>query len=192
MPPVRPLLRPRGLELYALVAAVAANTDLVTIFGVNTFVPDDMRLIPFVLGAQQVKGEVIPRGGTVQAQRQLYWRTDTRGRTAYLDGQEWPCFSDSQVLIPAGAHTVSTRPQPEKAESNALRVESISGKLLGAELTGKRVTITYESRGRCYVTLNRQPTTVLCDGSPGLGRLLSDGRQVCLMLPPGKHTVVME
>jgi len=192
MPPVHPLLRPRGLELYALVAAVAANTDLVTIFGVDTFVPDDMRLIPFVLGAQQVIGEVIPRCGTVQAQRQLYWRTDTRGRTAYLDGQKWPCLSDSQVLIPAGAHTVSTRPQPENAESNALRIESINGKVLGAERDDEQVTLTYESRGRCYVTLSRKPTTLLCDGAPYLGEFLSNGKHVCLVLPPGKHTVVME
>ena len=52
-----------------------------------------------------------------------------------------------------------------------LRVESISGKVLGAERSGKRVTLTYESRGRCYVTLNRKPTTVLCDGAPDLGKV---------------------
>ena len=130
-PSGRPLDKPRGLELYELVAAVAANMDLVTLYGYSTFMPEDMRLVPFVLGAQQVKGEVTA-GGAVQAKRQLYWRTDTRGGTAYLDGQEWPFVSDSQVLIPAGAHTVSTRPQPENAESNPLRIESINGKIFEA------------------------------------------------------------
>lgn len=190
-PPVRPLPKPQGLELYAWLAAAAANTDLVTLYGVGTFLPEDMRLVPFVLGAQCVRGEVAD-GLPLQAQRQLYWRTDTRGRTAYLDGQEWPCFSDSDVLIPAGAHTVSTRPQAANTDANALRIESVNGNVLGAERAGKLLRFTYESRGRCYVTLNRKPTTVLCDGTPGLGNLLSDGEHVCLVLPHGKHTVEME
>ena len=96
------------------------------------------------------------------------------------------------MLIPAGAHTVTTRPQPEKAESNPLRIESINGRLLKARRDDKQVTLTYESRGRCYVTLNRKPATLLCDGAPYLGEFLSNGKHVCLVPPQGKHTVVME
>jgi hypothetical protein len=191
VPPGRPLNKPRGLELYELVANVAASVDLLTLFGFSTLSPDDMRLVPFVLGGQQMTSEV-GDGGTVQAQRQLYWRTDTRGRTAYLDGQEWPCLSDSQVLVPAGAHSVSTRPQTDSAAPGALRIESITGTILGAERAGQRVTLTYESRGRCYVKLNRKPATVLCDGASGLDKVLSDGEHVCLVLPQGKHRVEME
>jgi hypothetical protein len=191
VPPGRPLNKPRGLELYELVANVAANVDLLTLFGFSTLSPDDMRLVPFVLGAQQMTGEATD-GAAVQAERQLYWRTDTRGRTAYLDGREWPCLSDSQVLIPAGAHSVSTRPQAESAGPSTLRIESITGTILGAERAGQRVILTYESRGRCYVTLNRQPTVVLCDGAPGPVKVLSDGVHVCLVLPQGKHRVEME
>jgi hypothetical protein len=191
VPPGRPLNKPRGLELYELLANVAANVDLVTLYGFSTLSADDMRLVPFVLGTQQVSGEV-SEGVAVQTQRQLYWRTDTRGRTAYLDGREWPCLSDSQVLLPAGVHTVSTRLRAEDADPNALRVESISDKILGAARIGKQVTLTYESRGRCYATLSRKPTTLLCDGTPGLCMILSDGRQVCLVLPQGKHSIEMD
>jgi hypothetical protein len=191
VPPGRPLNKPRGLELYELVANVAANVDLLTLFGFSTLSPDDMRLVPFVLGAQQMTSEAAD-GAAVQAQRQLYWRTDTRGRTAYLDGQEWPCLSDSQVLIPPGAHSASTRAQAASAGPNALRIESITGTILGAERAGQRVTLTYESRGRCYVTLNRKPATVLCDGASGLDKVLSNGGHVCLVLPQGKHTVEID
>lgn len=191
VPPGRPLNKPRGLELYELVANVAANVDLLTLFGFSTLPADDMRLVPFVLGAQQMTSEA-GDGTPVQAQRQLYWRTDTRGRTAYLDGREWPGLSDSKVLIPAGAHSVSTRPQAAGAGPSALRIESITGTILGAERAGKRVTFTYESRGRCYVTLNRQPAMVLCDGASGLGKILSNGGPVCLVLPQGKHSVEIE
>ncbi|MBZ5669130.1 MAG: hypothetical protein LAO04_05315 [Acidobacteriia bacterium] len=191
VPPGRPLNKPRGLELYELVANVAANVDLLTLFGFSTLPADDMRLVPFVLGAQQMTSEA-GDGTPVQVQRQLYWRTDTRGRTAYLDGREWPGLSDSKVLIPAGAHSVSTRPQAAGAGPSALRIESITGTILGAERAGKRVTFTYESRGRCYVTLNRQPAMVLCDGASGLGKILSNGGHVCLVLPQGKHSVEIE
>lgn len=191
MPPGRPLDKPRGLELYALVSTVAAHVDLLTLYAFSTLSPDDMRLVPFVLGTQQFAGE-IGESGAVEAQRQLFWRTDARGRTAYLDGREWPCWSDTQVLIPAGAHSVSTRPRAENAGPEALRIESINGTILAAERAGQRVTLTYESRGRCYVTLNRQPTTVLCDGASGLGKVISDGQHVCLELPQGKHTVEVE
>jgi hypothetical protein len=111
---------------------------------------------------------------------------------AYLDGREWPCFSDFQVLIPVGAHTVYTRPQAENTDSNTLRIESVSGTVLGAEWRGKRVILNYESRGRCYVTLNRPPATVRCDGASGLGKVLSNGPKLCLVLPQGKHTVELE
>jgi len=190
-PPGRPLNKPRGLELYELVANVAANVDLITLYAFSTFSPDDMRLVPFVLGAQQLTGES-PEEGTVLAQRQLIWRTDTRGRTVYLDGQEWPCRSESQVLIPAGTHQVLTRPQAETSGESALRIEGLNGTILGAEQAGSRVRFAYESRGRCYVTLNRAPATVLCDGAPGVGKILSNDGRVCLVLPQGKHTVELD
>jgi hypothetical protein len=191
IPPGRPLNKPRGLELYELVANVAANVDLITLYAFSTFSPDDMRLVPFVLGGQQMSVGLLEEG-TVSAQRQLLWRTDARGRTAYLDGQEWPCRSDSQVLIPAGTHTVLTRPQTESAGQSALHIESLNGTILGAERSGQRVRLTYESRGRCYVTLNRTPAIVLCDGAPSVGKILSNDAHVCLVLPQGKHSVEIE
>jgi hypothetical protein len=191
MPPGRPLNKPRGLELYELLANVAASVDLITLYAFATFSADDMRLVPFVLGAQQFTGDA-PEEGTVRAQRQLIWQTDARGRSVYLDGQEWPCQSNSQVLIPAGAHTVLTRPQTDGAGQSALRIEGINGTILGAERSGQRVRLSYESRGRCYVTLNRTPAKLLCDGAPGVGKVLSNGGRVCLVLPQGKHTVELE
>jgi len=191
IPPGRPLNKPRGLELYELVANVAKNVDLITLYAFSTFSPDDMRLVPFVLGAEQMASGP-PDEGTILARRQLLWRTDALGKTVYLDGQEWPCRSDSQVLIPAGTHRVSTRPQADDAGQSPLRIESLNGTILGAEQSGQHVRFTYESRGRCYVTLNRAPATVLCDGAPGVAKVLSDGGRVCLVLPQGKHTVELE
>jgi hypothetical protein len=191
IPAGRPLTKPRGLEFYELVANVASSVDLITLYAFSTFSPDDMRLVPFVLGAQQLNGGKAEEG-TVSAQRQLYWQTDTRGRTVYLDGREWPCRSDSQVLIPSGVHKVQARPQAGSAGQETLNIESINGTILGAERSGPRVSLTYESRGRCLVTLNRRPTTALCDGAPGVGEVLENGGRVGLVLPQGKHTVVME
>jgi len=189
-PPGRPLNTPRGQELYELLANVAPHVDLITLYAFATLSPDDMRLVPFVLGAQQISLPM--EEGTVRAQRELFWQTDTRGRTVYLDGREWPCRSDSQVMIPAGVHKVSTSPQAGSVGQSALRIESVSGTILAAEQSGRRATLTYESRGRCYVTLNRTPTTVLCDGAPGLEKTLSNSGRVCLVLPQGKHSIEME
>jgi hypothetical protein len=190
-PPGRPLNRPRGLELYELLANVAANVDLITLYAYSTFSADDMRLVPSVLAAQQMTPDST-EDGAVTAQRQLFWRTDTRGRAVYLDGQEWPCRSDSQVLIPAGVHKVTTSPQALDARQGALRIEGISGTILGAKQAGQHITLTYESRGRCYVTMNRVPAKVLCDGVPGVGKVLNSGGNVCLVLPEGKHRVELE
>jgi hypothetical protein len=190
-PPGRPLTRPRGLELYELLANVAANVDLITLYAYSTFSADDMRLVPSVLAAQQMTPEST-KDDAVAAQRQLFWRTDTRGRTVYLDGQEWPCRSDTQVLIPAGVHKVSTRPQTGEAGPGTLRIENINGTILGAKQMGQHITLNYESRGRCYVTMNRAPAKVLCDGVPGAEKVLSDHGNVCLVLPQGKHTVELE
>jgi hypothetical protein len=191
MPPGRPLDKPRGLELYELIANVAAHVDLITLYAFSTLPPDDMPLVPLILGAKQMtKGTM--EDGAVAAQRPIYWQTDTRGRTVYLDGQEWPCQADSQVLIPAGAHRVLTRPETPGAGQNTLRIEGVNGTILGAKRSGARITLTYESRGRCYVTLNRAPATVLCDGAPGVAKVLSNGVRACLVLPEGRHTVELE
>jgi hypothetical protein len=188
MPPGRPLNKPRGLELYELLANVAAHVDLITMYAYSTFSPDDMRLVPFVLGAKEMTGEFSEQG-RVLARRQLLWQTDTRGRAVYLDGREWPCWSDSQVLIPAGAHCVSTRPQAVSAGQNAVHIDSVYGTVLAAERSGRQVRLTYEARGRCYVTLDQTPATVLCDGAAEACKVLKDGSHACLVLPAGKHTV---
>ncbi len=82
-PSGRPLIRPRGLELYELLANVASQVDLVTLYAYSTFSADDMRLVPAVLAAQQA---TIAHDGQITATRQVYWRTDTRGRAIDLDG----------------------------------------------------------------------------------------------------------
>jgi hypothetical protein len=191
IPPGRPLNKPRGLELYELLSNVAANVDLITLYAYSTFSPDDMRLVPFVLGAREMTGGPAA-DGTITAQRQLIWHTNTRGRSVYLDGQEWPCRSDSQVLIPGGVHRVLTRPGTGSANPSELRVEGVNGTVLGAKWSGSRLSLSYESRGRCFVMLNRQPNTVLCDGASGGGEVLNKGGRVCLVLPQGKHTVELD
>ena len=77
-PPGRPLNKPRGLELYELLANVAANVDLITLYAYSTFSPDDMRLVPFVLGAQQIDRGIDGRRNGHGAAPTL-WQTDTRG-----------------------------------------------------------------------------------------------------------------
>ena len=191
IPPGKPLNRPRGLELYELLANVAANVDLITLYAYSTFSPDDMRLVPYVLGAQQMASG--PREeGTVHALHQLIWRTDTRERTVYLDGREWPCWSESNVVIPAGEHSVSTRPASGNTNQNDLRIENVNGTILDAGREGKVVSLTYQSRGRCFVLLNRKPVKVLCDNTPGVAQILSDGKRVCLVLPQGRHRIALE
>jgi hypothetical protein len=175
------------LEFYELVANVAAHVDTVTLYAYATLSADDMRLIPFVLGAQQMRAS--PEEGTIDAERQLIWQTDVHGRTVYIDGQEWPCRSDSEVLIPAGHHGISTRLDDEHGRAEKLQVESINGTLLVSEQSDEGIKLTYESRGRCYVVLNRRPAEVLCDGAAEVGQILSSGERVCVVLPQGKHTV---
>ena len=191
IPPGRPLNRPRGLELYELLANVAAHVDMVTLYAFSTFSADDMRLVPAVIGAQQLIGGPSDNGA-VQCRRQVVWQADTRGKTVDLDGREWPCQSDAQVVIPAGKHLVSMRPQADSAGPAKLRVESINGAVLAAEQHGQGVTLSYESRGRCYVTLNRLPSHVLCDGAEGRAGLLSDHGHFCEVLPQGKHSIDMQ
>lgn len=190
-PPGRPLNRPRGLELYELAANVAEQVDLITLYAFSTFSADDMRLLPFVLGAHEMVGEPGEQG-RISARHQLIWKTDTRGQTVYLDGREWPCRSDSQVVIPAGEHSVSLRPGATSSNGGALEIEGINGRILQAVQWGDGLRFIYESRGRCYVTLNRKPSRVACDGTSNGTEVLAEGGIVCLELPQGKHTVEVE
>jgi hypothetical protein len=190
-PPGRPLNKPRGLELYELLANIAPYVDLITMYAYSTFSLDDMRLVPFVLGAKEM-ADGASEPGKIVAQRQLLWKTETIGRTVYLDGKEWPCRSDSQVLISAGEHSISIRPQAGSSTQDALRIESMSATILASEQSGQHVRLTYQARGRCYARLNRRPAAVVCDGAAGAGIILTDGNNVCVVLPQGEHTVDFE
>ncbi len=187
-PPGRPLNKPRGLELYELAANVAENVDLITLYAFSTFSADDMRLLPFVLGAHEMVGEP-GEDGKIVARHQLIWKTPARGQTVYVDGREWPCRSDSEVVIPEGEHTISMRPGTASSTGSAMNIEGINGGILQAERSGDGLRFTYQSRGRCYVTLSRRPSIVRCDGAPAGTAPLNNGNYVCLELPQGKHTV---
>ncbi len=187
--PTSPLNRPRGLELYELLSNVASQVDLVTLYAYSTFSADDMRLVPFVLAAQQ---STIGQEGKVTAKRQVYWRADTRGQTVYLDGHLWPCRSDAQVLIPAGVHKVELRRESTETGHDPLQIENVNGTVLDAKQSGERVSLNYESRGRCYVTLNRAPKSVQCDGAHAAAGVLTQGGIVCLVFPQGKHHIDLE
>ena len=188
MPPGRPLNRPRGMEFYELLANVASNVDLVTLYAYSTFTADDMRLAPYVLAAPQITSE-FTRDGVVTAARQIYWQTDTLGRRVLLDGRDWPCHSDAAVLIPAGVHRVATQAAFDGGAPSGLRIEGVNGTVLEAGDHDGRVTLRYESRWRCYVILNRAPAAVLCDGKSDAAHVLIEAGRVCVVLPEGKHAV---
>jgi hypothetical protein len=184
----RPLPRPRGLELYAILTNAASDADFVTLYGYATLSSDDMRLAPAVLAAQQGS---VQDDGRVAAKRQIYWRTNTRGLSIYLDGALWPCYSDDQVLIPAGVHSVSVRPESAGA-ADGLNIEYISGVVVQASRVGNAVSLTYQSRGRCYVVVNREPFAILVDRAKNVAKVVAGNGSICIVLPQGTHQVDLE
>lgn len=189
---VYPTTKQRGLELYQLLDSAGLYTDKVILYGSTTLEPSDMAFAPYAQ-TQDISVEETANGHiTFNSAKQFLWETWTGDKRYYLDGKEWPCFSAGSVIIPAGRHTIRSLRRLKKYGKSSLRLEDINGKIMNATVHGKGFALEYESRERCFVTLNRSFRSLKVDGSAFKARRMKNGSKTVLILPEGRHTIRLE
>ncbi|MGH9658020.1 MAG: hypothetical protein ACRD96_05710 [Bryobacteraceae bacterium] len=179
---VYPTKQQTGAELFQLVRLASQSFGRVALYFESSILPPDLALLP--AAAATVRS--IERSGTrwiVDAARPvgLNWQGP-----ALVDGRSWPVISGSVVWLPAGRHTVE-----HGGAATPLRIVDFNGELESAEVTADGVRLRYQSGSRAIAIVERRPAMVEIDGVPARAEALESGRNWAVLLPRGRHGVVM-
>jgi len=108
----------------------------------------------------------------------------------YLDGHAWPAVSRDGVVIPTGAHSIST----ERSWWHFLDTDEFQARILTctanlaearADTTG--LTFQYQSPGRAVFVFDQQPNDILVDGNPAELPMERNGAEWAVVFPSGNH-----
>ena len=167
--------------MFELVHVASAAFSRVAVYFENSISPSDMKLLPAAAVAPK-NVERTASGVSVDCPPGLGLRWDG---PVSVDGAPWPIHNRDTVWLPVGKHLV----QPGASEV-PVRVLGFNGTLLQARWTGFTVELEYESESRAAALIEEAPAGAWVDGKAAL--ILSAGDHTTLLLPRGRHKVVID
>jgi hypothetical protein len=170
---VYPTKKQTGVELFELVHEAALSFDRVALYFENSLERQDLALLPVAAS----RAGVVTQQGSLKVNTPETVRIAWRGPAA-VDGAAWPLQNATQVLVPAGEHTITrANSEPE------VRLSDFNGEVRSAVLSPGVAEIAYTSRSRAIAVLDTPISEIEVDGVPRA--TARDG--VAVMLPAGKH-----
>ena len=179
-----------GTELALTLLSAASASGRVAVYSEQTVSPQDWDLIQMVLS----RPTSVSGGRTsmdVNATTSLVL-TPADDPLYYVDGHLWPAVSQEGVLMPTGAHSIST----ERSWWHFLdtpgfqaRILSCTADLAEAEADTTGLTFRYRSAGRAVFVFDQQPNDILVDGSAATLPTERNGRDWAVVFPEGEHNV---
>jgi hypothetical protein len=188
---VYPTRKQRGLELLQLINAASQSTDRVILYGLSTLEPSDMYFARYSHGQDVVVEQQDDGSIKVKSNRKFFWKTAARNVQYYVDGIKWPCAADDGIMVPAGEHSIHSRPISRKEYESQLRIEDMNGEILSATWNPQGLTLDYTSMERLYLTLNHGSASLKLDGRNFHVAPRKVGKKVVLVLPQGRHQVLL-
>jgi len=178
---VYPTKQQVGVELFELVHTASGAFSRVAVYFENSISPSDLRLVPAAAVAP-LSEEHTANGVLVDCPAGLGLRWDG---PVSVDGAPWPFHNRETVWMPVGRHLA----EPGGAEV-PVRILGFNGTLLQARWTGVAVEFEYQSDSRAAALLEEPPAGAWVDGKKPL--ILAAGSHTTLLLPRGRHKVVIE
>lgn len=180
-----------GTEFARLLLAASTPTGRAAVYSEASVMSQDWELAAAVLASgSRLSRE---RGGwRIDSPFAVAVRVPTDHTRFYLDGRPWPVFESGSVLVPAGSHLLKfSRPFAWLLDFDQLdlRMRSISGELIAADVTSRGMTFEYDSPGRCIVVFNKQPHRIRVDGRNWTFPPLYARGEWSVVLPSGRHAV---
>jgi hypothetical protein len=107
----------------------------------------------------------------------------------WLDGHSWPCQGPEGLIVPAGTHLVSSRPEGPNSDSTSgdLRLMFLSDELLACRTFESMIEFTYRSPARCLLGFSIRPSRILVDGVPAKITVLQGDKLFVVVAPSGEH-----
>lgn len=184
---VYPLSKQRGLELYELVHNASIYTSNVALYGFSTLENSDMNLVKYTYEKDVNINEKGENEFTTSADSKFSLSVDTKNKEYYIDGHLWNCFNNNGIIIPKGTHTIKVK---EKSNSYDVELKDISGEILDSSVSENKFYVKYSSAGRCYITLNKKPSSIKVNGKDYNASILSKGNEYVVVLPQGENEEV--
>jgi uncharacterized protein YdaL len=180
-----------GIELAQTLVAARRACGRAAIYGEGTIPFQDLEVLSRVLAHDaHVQGRT--GSWTVEADEALLVNAPGPWQRHRVDGRVWPGWGEGSVLIPAGAHRITTsasRFQLVDRSALDIRLLRFSGDLETLTPTGEGFALSYDSRQRALALLNREPHAVRVDGQPYALQPVGYFGQWSIRLPSGRHTL---
>jgi hypothetical protein len=154
---VYPTKKQTGLELFELVHMAAGSFPRIALYFENSILKTDLPLLS-AASAVVTRFERTASGLIVDSP---YGFLASWNGGALVDGKPWPGLSESEILLPAGQHTVSLAPRGQVSH-----LVGFNGNLKLVESTGKGLEIHYSSSSRALATVDCEVAEVSVDGAP--------------------------
>jgi len=179
---VYPTKQQTGSELFQLVHLAAGAFPRVALYFENSILTPDLKFLP--AAASSVTG-VEKIGSLLRIESRNGAGVAWVG-AAKVDGKPWPITDGATVWLPAGLHTI----EPSRAIATP-HILDFNGDLQSAALIEGGIAINYANSSRAIAVLERRPMSMDLDGSKTEPELLASGPNWALLLPRGKHSVII-
>jgi hypothetical protein len=176
---VYPTKKQTGVELFELVHQAAESFHRVAIYFENSLERQDLPLLPAAASSAKLSAPA-PDELIVDSPQpvRIRWRGP-----AEIDGAVWPVHTDSEVVVPAGHHKLSTgfaEPPVDIVDFNADIQRVIAEK--------DAIDISYTSCSRAIAILGCAVSAIEVDGTPFKK---PDDAGTALLLPAGEHILTL-
>jgi hypothetical protein len=179
-----------GTELALTILSAASVSGRAVVYSEFTVSPQDWDLIQMVLNRPTaVSGG--KTGMDVDARTSLVL-TPADDPLYYVDGHPWPAVSSDGVVVPTGAHSVSTEQSWwHFLDTNSFqaRILSTSADLADAHADTTGLTFSYHDPLRSVFIFNQEPNDILVDGSSTALPTDRNGNDWAVVFPSGDHNV---
>ena len=174
---VYPTKKQTGVELFELVHQAAESFQRVAIYFENSLERQDLPLLPVAASTAMLSAPA-PDELIVDSSQPV--RIQWRG-PAQIDGIAWPGHTDTELLVPAGHHTVSTG-----FVEPPIRLTDFNGNIEQVVEEKDAIEISYTSRSRAIAILGCVVSTIEVDGTP-----FGKSNDPILLLPVGQHILTL-
>ena len=179
---------PIGTEVFQYWCFAASRNGRACFYCESSVAEKDWELMPYAMGADAI---AIPDsdGWKVDAASTVLMRNIFGEWGLLLDNRPWHAYNRSELIVPAGHHSVRRSGQPDGP--HVVRLISITGELLEVRGRETECRVDYFSRIRCVLSFSRRPSIISLDGVLATMPVLMNGEISTIIAPPGKHSIVV-
>jgi len=186
-----PTLIQTGTESFRLINAATIGAPRFTIYSESSVNAQDLGFFPYAASIN-IQYKITDDGFEFEAPESFIIKLPMNVKEIIIDGYPVSPFRENSFPIPAGKHIVKYKNVAVTSFStNELQAKilSFSGDLLSVSYGMKDIKITYDSKTRTLISLNREPTWVKVDHQDYKFVVMEGNDCFSIFLPDGKHYV---